>query len=119
MCARGVSEVQRCLEITMFRMPCLPRNTAEEAPAGPAPTTSTSVSIVAPMTVSVSSSDASIGVQIGPVNTMLYDCIVLLATDWLGRRRIHYVGVRKDLRSVGSHSGDRPGGSTRRLYGQV
>src|SRR5882762_5427571 len=76
MCARGVSEVLQCLEITMFRMPCLPRNTPEEAPAGPAPTTSTSVSIVAPMTTSTSSPDASIGAPTGPVNTMLYVRIV-------------------------------------------
>jgi hypothetical protein len=44
MCARGVFAVQRYLVIMMLLTPRLDRNRAADAPAGPEPTTSTSVS---------------------------------------------------------------------------
>ena len=48
MCARGVFAVQRYLVIMMFGMPSVDRNSAAAAPAGPEPTTRTSVVTIDP-----------------------------------------------------------------------
>src|SRR4051794_39684609 len=48
MCARGVFAVHRYFVIMMLGMPRLERNSAAEAPAGPEPTTTTSVEVVDP-----------------------------------------------------------------------
>ena len=44
MCARGVFAVQRYFVSSMLSMPYVLRNSAADAPAGPLPTISTSVS---------------------------------------------------------------------------
>src|SRR3954452_23916820 len=59
MCARGVFAVQRYFVIMMLRMPSGARKSAAEAPAGPDPTTTTSVSVAGPEGSAVSAMPSS------------------------------------------------------------
>src|SRR5579871_3961229 len=118
MCARGVSEVPRCLDTTTQRTPWRPRKTAAEAPAGPAPTINTSVTTVP---TRYSSSARYVRYHTKPKANVLWSQYIYcprvkfhcgdICSDEAGASSVSYVGLSlaQPVKNVWTGEGATPG----------